>query len=407
METNQKTPLVVASEGYGDDKPKESWRNLIAFFLIGLINNYSHVIIISAAKDILNHGDLYMPTGAILLADTFPNLITKIIAPFFMHKIPYPIRVVAIFASFAGSFQLVAWPKSIFLKLLGVCINSFATGLGEVTFLSRSSYYHKNTVSAWGSGTGAAGIVGSLFYLFLSSLIKMKYEINLMIQGCVTVLLLVAYFVILQKPLTEEKNVIDEENVPLDVKQNENSTLLDKEISILTFKQRFFYLPKLMKYLIPIFLVYYAQYTTNQGIYPVLLFEKPFDHLTFYRFYVFLYQTSVFISKSSVNFFPITRIYLLPIFQIINMFFLLFQVIYNFIPYYWLVFFIIFWEGLVGGACYTNTYYLISQNVEPKYLEFSLGITSVADTLGIVLAGFSALLIEPALYPFCFLCEKV
>ena len=112
----------------------------------------------------------------------------------------------------------------------------------------------------------------------------------------------------------------------------------------------------------------------------------------------------MFISRSSVNIFPIKRIWILPILQVANLFFVVFQVMFEFVPYFWIIFLLIFWEGLLGGAVYTNAFYLIAQKVEARYLEFSLGVTSVADTIGIVLAGVSAIFVEDALRKYCTLC---
>lgn len=43
-------------------------------------------------------------------------------------------------------------------------MTSFASGLGEPTFLAYSAFFNKNVISTWSSGTGGAGIVGALAY---------------------------------------------------------------------------------------------------------------------------------------------------------------------------------------------------------------------------------------------------
>ena len=158
QEEEAKVDLNCSSLVEDHEKPREPWRNLIGFFLIGLMNNFSYVVMLSAAKDIIHESDSGVSVGVILLADTIPNLIVKLVAPIlFMEKIPYWMRVITITASATGSFQMVAWINNLGGKLAGVGLASFGTGLGEITFLARTSYYHKNTISAWGSGTGGAG----------------------------------------------------------------------------------------------------------------------------------------------------------------------------------------------------------------------------------------------------------
>jgi battenin len=52
---------------------------------------------------------------------------------------------------------------------------------------------------------------------------------------------------------------------------------------------------------------------------------------------------------------------------------------------------IIFWEGLLGGGCYVNAFYLVSVEVPAHLREFSIAITSVADSFGIALSGFTSI----------------
>lgn len=60
----------------------------------------------------------------------------------------------------------------------------------------------------------------------------------------------------------------------------------------------------------------------------------------------------------------------------------------------YLVFFVIFWEGLLGGLVYVNTFAEISDRVPPEDREFSLGATTVSDSGGICIAGFLGMVFE-------------
>ena len=60
----------------------------------------------------------------------------------------------------------------------------------------------------------------------------------------------------------------------------------------------------------------------------------------------------------------------------------------------YLVFGLVFWEGLLGGAVYVNTFAEITDRVEGEEREFSLGATSVSDSGGICIAGFLAMAVE-------------
>jgi battenin len=53
------------------------------------------------------------------------------------------------------------------------------------------------------------------------------------------------------------------------------------------------------------------------------------------------------------------------------------------------VFLLIIWEGLLGGGCYVNAFNMVSIEIPQKDREFSMGVVSIADGIGIAAAGFS------------------
>jgi battenin len=151
-------------------------------------------------------------------------------------------------------------------------------------------------------------------------------------------------------------------------------------------------------YMMPLLLVYVAEYTINQGVAPTLLFPlegTPFKQFReFYPFYGFLYQLGVFISRSSTPWVRIHHLYLPSLLQVANLVLLTLHALFAFIPSVYIIFVIIFWEGLLGGAVYVNTFAEIMENVPPEEREFSLGATSVSDSGGICIAGFIGIVLE-------------
>ena len=153
--------------------------------------------------------------------------------------------------------------------------------------------------------------------------------------------------------------------------------------------------------MLPLLLVYVAEYTINQGVSPTLLFpleSTPFSEFrAFYPFYNFLYQLGVFISRSSIAFLRVHSLYLPSILQCVNLLLLTFHSLFDFIPSVYIVFVIVFWEGLLGGLVYVNTFAEIGDQVPIEDREFSLGATTVSDSAGICIAGFIGMGLEPAL----------
>ena len=163
---------------------------LVSYWFFGLCNNFAYVIMLSAAHDILspssnnssnvtpspnqtvsNHTNKYdcndASTGTILLADILPGLTIKLIAPFFVHKIKYNYRVCIVILVNAASYLIVSLTPNEYrwLIFIGVMCASFSSSFGEITFLSMSTMYSKSlSLTGWGSGTGAAGLIGSFGY---------------------------------------------------------------------------------------------------------------------------------------------------------------------------------------------------------------------------------------------------
>ncbi len=73
------------------------------------------------------------------------------------------------------------------------------------------------------------------------------------------------------------------------------------------------------------------------------------------------------------------------------------QSLFDFIPSVWIVFAIVFWEGLLGGAVYVNTFAEISDRVAREEREFSLGAVTVSDSGGVCVAGFIGMALEVGL----------
>ncbi|KAL9575883.1 MAG: hypothetical protein Q9212_007602, partial [Teloschistes hypoglaucus] len=112
-----------------------------------------------------------------------------------------------------------------------------------------------------------------------------------------------------------------------------------------------------------------------------------------------IYQLGVFVSRSSLPFFRIHALYPPSLLQVANLLLLTAQSLFSFLPSVYIVFAIVFWEGLLGGLVYVNTYAEIRERVPNDEREFALGATTVSDSAGITMAGLLGLGVET------FLCE--
>ncbi|KAH0812387.1 hypothetical protein GEV33_010404 [Tenebrio molitor] len=223
--------------------------------------------------------------------------------------------------------------------------------------------------------TAAGDIIGESEQLGL----KTTLLVMLLVPG----LMAVTFFIILPTP-----EVRDDDDLNVQNHVNTEEIKNPKKALVKKFRQ----VPSLFKYMIPFGLVYFLEYYINQGTFELINFDntflKPSDQ---YRWLQVVYQVGVFLSRSSVNFFHIKHIWLMSVLQAVNVVIFTTEVIYYYVPYFWIMVVLTLWEGLLGGAAYVNTFYRISTEVREEKKQFSMAITSFADTIGITLAGIVAI----------------
>ncbi|OJD21858.1 hypothetical protein ACJ73_06800, partial [Blastomyces percursus] len=400
-----------------------------AFWFFGLINNVLYVIILSAALDLVGPD---IPKGVVLLADVVPSFFTKLCAPYFIHIIPYPVRILIFVALSACGMLLIALspvyiPNSptgnpITTKMLGVILASLSSGGGELSFLGLTHFYGPFSLAAWGSGTGAAGLVGAGAYSLATTTFGFTVKITLLFSAGLPLVMLLSFFTILPlgplkcaEKLGEYEQISAENEADgagvlgrgqtrqreLDDNGDERDGLLGPDLedtredgklvangndmSWSRFKANLKRAQVLFfPFMLPLLLVYIAEYTINQGVAPTLLYpleQTPFNHFrAFYPAYNAIYQFGVFISRSSTPFFRVRNLYFPSFLQVINLGVLILHALSNFIPSVYIIFLIIFWEGLLGGLVYVNTFAEISDRVPKEDREFSLGATTVSDS---------------------------
>ena len=341
-------------------------RLLISFFLLGLINNVLYVIILSAALDLVGSA----PKATVLLANILPGVCVKLIAPYAFRYTSYRLRVALVVTlNFIGMLLV---PN---ITMLGISMASAASGTGEITFLHISHSYPPSSLAAWSSGTGAAGVVGGLLYTTCTTVLRISPRVTLLSCALLPIIMAIAY-----------------------------NLLPPREIKYMPLEQ-----PKgsvyglIVPYMLPLFIVYFAEYTINQGVAPTLMFpieQTPFSqYRDIYPTYATLYQIGVFISRSSSSFIRLRtpkKLYSVSFMQCGVLLFMLAQAFLYFSNIY-VLFLIILVEGLFGGLVYVNAFHNCSEStsIPEEDKEFSIGTIGLADSLGILTAALFSLWLEP------------
>ncbi|KAG2098887.1 batten's disease protein Cln3 [Suillus cothurnatus] len=421
--------FVIPSIG----KKRLSLKLGISFFLFGLINNVLYVIILSAALDLVPPST---PKGIIAFCNIAPALIAKLGWPYFLKgRIRYARRIVGCCAlSFIGML-VVAFHESLYSRLLGICLASFSSGLGEMTFLQLSTTYSRSvggrSVGYFASGTGAAGIVGAFMWWELRGL---GISTGVGISAVLPFILPLAYFCLLPRPaafmhqsFSASYTLVPADDIETEIDddlsgQDDVESPVEPKVTVsLSAADKWRLVkPMLLKYMLPLFCVYTFEYTINQGVAPTLLYPVPSHGLIskiirsvrdYYPLWQLVYQTTVFFSRSSISLglktLPARLLPAPAIIQFVILLLLIFESAVGLLPKdreggsIFLVFMLISIEGICGGLAYVNVFYRINQEqpdpasahnaeITKQEREFKIGSIGFADSSGILLASILA-----------------
>lgn len=140
----------------------------------------------------------------------------KLCAPYFIHVVPYPIRIILMAVISTTGMLLIALtpPNTIVTKMSGVALASLSSGFGELSFLSLTHYYGQFSLAAWGSGTGGAGLIGAGAYVFLTS-VGFGVRNTLLVSSLLPIILLFNFFVVLPLGPMRRATKQDEDYAPV------------------------------------------------------------------------------------------------------------------------------------------------------------------------------------------------
>ncbi|KAJ8463342.1 hypothetical protein ONZ51_g10318 [Trametes cubensis] len=446
--------LEAATLLSGEDAPHVHARNPesrvllvrlgLSFFLFGLINNVLYVIILSAALDLVPPST---PKGIIAFCNIFPALVAKLGWPYLLKgRIRYARRLVGCTACSVCGMLVVALFDTLSMRLFGICLASFSSGLGELTFLQLSTRYHPPSVAGhsvgyFASGTGGAGLVGAFLWWELRGL---GVRLGVGLSSILPFIIPITYFLILPRPdrfVGRDFSAAEEDDfdnapmtasyTPLPRGEDEDTVpVTEPEAAVkapiaLSMEDKWrLAKPMLTKYMLPLFCVYLFEYTINQGISPTLVYPVPtreshwFMSLLihsirdYYPLWQLVYQSTVFLSRSSISLglppLPGRLLSLPAIVQGVILSTLAFESAVGIFGdsdaregwSFAFVFLLIAIEGICGGLAYVNVFYRINQEkhdnpgTDPERAkqerEFKIGSIGLADSAGILMASLVA-----------------
>lgn len=181
-----------------------------------------------------------MPKGVVLLADVLPSFLVKLTAPYYIHLVPYPTRIISFVGlSMSGMLLIATTPEgkdrvNITAKMAGVALASLSSGGGELSFLGLTHYYGPFSLAAWGSGTGGAGLIGAGAYMAATTWFGWSVKSSLMGFSLLPFIMLLSFFCILPLgPLRRAVNDVKRDYERVNVSQAPDEEEAEEDVGLL------------------------------------------------------------------------------------------------------------------------------------------------------------------------------
>ena len=380
-------------------------RDLVFFFLLGLINNASFVIFVASAKEIAANS-----VALVYLCASVPSFATRISAPYWFDRVSYKTRMRAAAVLMGLSFTGVALAPVQALQFIGVMLTSAQQGLGEATVLSLCTRFGNKGLTAWSSGTGVAGLFGYAWVVVFRTWMGLPFRFVILLANVLTVGYLIA-FASMNPPPEVPLGASDGQDAAI----NGSFSIVDADDDDgkrsgghrdvlrveMTAKERLFFSLSLWRTTVPLILVYFAEYAAQSGAWAAIGFptdDKNAREL-FYEYANWCYQGGVFVSRSSGELWKPSRAVLwgMSILQCAVLVFFVLDAIYHFWYDYSLLS-LAFFTGLLGGSVYVNAFRLIRESVAPHMREIASTAGAVSSDFGTNMGEALGLGIQILLY---------
>ena len=379
------------------------WRSALAFWLFGCLNNIVYVIMNAGAKSISAGG-----VGIVYACGIAPSILVTATLPSWFHLVSYSTRIWLVALFNVACLLCVGLSSQLVVQLVGVCLGAFGSSLGEASFLGYTARFPSKgqaEIAAWSSGTGFAGIAGYAWVMLFGQAIALPFSAVSLTGLVIPAVWLLVFHCLMVTPeqahlaAVEEGGGVAEEDAK-DAQQQQQQQQQDDEPW--GFKEKaVFIATRLWPYGLPLFSVYFAEYAMQAGAWAAI--GVPYTSTAargrMYTLLGWMYQTGVFISRSSGNLLTVSRLqlWIMPLLQIAFLVFFVLDATYHF----WMDLGLLFpalCTGLLGGAVYVHGYMLLSREIEPHRREFAMTALVIANAMGILSSDIAGIFIQGCLY---------
>ena len=410
-------------------------RNWSSFWTLGTINNFAYVVILCASAnlaDSFNDGKL---TGFVTWANVAVGIGVRTLNMYFLH-VPANTRFFCVTFAFLAGYATLATSVyfNFWISIFAIIAIGGACSFGESLLLGYMKNYPPHITGGWSSGTGAAGVGGSLYYLLfwiaLHDNLKMNCTDTLFVIFASLLPLTLLYLVVFMygptRPIgmkggctcadrnatvESESSEVEGKNdqllsatplsaTPLSATPLSATPLLTKESpSDETYCARICRLGSAVASIsIQLLLVYFFEYVISVAF----AIHAPSFELNGqwwcgngYTVLQFCYQSGVLMSRSSLSFLRVKRIGVITSLQGLNFIGWFLNAKYHFLPIWMQTIFMV-WVGCMGGAMYVNVFANLvdTKTIKDKDRELSINLVAMAMNGGIVLSAIFQILAD-------------
>ena len=431
-----------------------SCRNWCSFWTLGTINNFAYVVILCGAANLANSFNDGNLTGMVSWANVMIGIGARSLN---MACLSIPTNKRFIFAAVVFSLSYAALALSVrvsfFVSIVSIVVIGGACSVGESIILGYLKNYPASVTGGWSSGTGMAGVGGSLYYLLLWLLLheqrKMTCTDSLLVIFASLVPLSLIYLLVFmfaptrpdgmkggrtcvdrdeeerdaQRTMIPNDSIVDHNgggaaaraataplllNDPVYTNNtnNTNTPPLSTTTPPTTPEEvteplcaRIVRLGRsVLLTSVQLLLVYFFEYVVSVAFAihsPSYALNGSWWCSNGYTVLQFCYQSGVLLSRSSLRCLRIKRISYLTFLQLINFIGWFLQAKYHFLSVSLQVVWMI-WVGCMGGAMYVNVFANLVDDTEiaEKDRELSINLVAMAMNGGIVMSALFQLLAE-------------
>jgi battenin len=389
----------------------------IVLFLVGLINNFSYVLISVGAQALsaqFGEKDLMPLFTFMLVSFNIPMLILNFR---YLAGVNSLIRIVSVCIITLLAFIAMAACTSISgswgfpVALLASLVMGMAQSIGECVNLGFLKAFPSDYIVGFTSGTGFAGIAGSGAWLICNAIGLHGYQVFLLFSPLIIVYFfsfLWVYrrgknFVNVQKYSMVEGPILNEESYSKSLElmkeeekkediSNTGNSAFSMELLKKVWKKMWFWGMNLCA-------VYFLEYCIITGFADRATLKYS-DHSSFVKENAFViiqfcYQFGVWMSRSSLKVFKVQKVWIVTVLQLINWVVWWFEAEFLFLSE-WGEFVLTVWVGLMGGLAYVNTGYLIlnSDDIPKEHKEASMNVVLALNNLGVLASTIFCLILD-------------